>query len=96
MKIGLVSCHSFIQHGGVKSHILGLHNEFRKRGIKSKILVPRRSSSENYGKDVILLGTSLPLNFAGSQADLDINFNPLALEFRLSFSCPGSGKIQIP
>jgi len=80
MKIGLVSCHSFSQPGGVKNHILGLHEEFNKRGIKSKILAPRRSGSENYGKDVILLGTSLPLNFAGSQADLDVNFNPLSLD----------------
>jgi phosphatidylinositol alpha-mannosyltransferase len=80
MKIGLVSCHSFSQPGGVKNHILGLHEEFKKRGIKSKIIAPRRSGSENYGKDVILLGTSLPLNFAGTQADLDINFNPLSLD----------------
>jgi len=80
MKIGLVSCHSFSQPGGVKNHILGLQEEFKKRGIKSKIIAPRRSGSENYGKDVILLGTSLPLNFAGTQADLDINFNPLSLD----------------
>jgi phosphatidylinositol alpha-mannosyltransferase len=80
MKIGLISCHSFSQYGGVKNHILGLHDEFKKRGIKSKIIAPRRFQSENYGKDVILLGTSFPLNFAGTQADFDINFNPLALD----------------
>lgn len=80
MKVGLISFHSFFQPGGVKRHVLGLHKEFKKRGIQSKVIVPRRSKSENYGKDVILLGTSFPLNFSGSQADFCLNFNPLAIE----------------
>lgn len=80
MKIGLISCHSFAQPGGVKNHILGLHGEFKKKGIKSKIIAPRRFQTEDYGKDVILLGTSFPLKFAGTQADFDINFNPIALD----------------
>jgi len=79
MKVGLVCFHTFSQPGGVKKHVLGLYNEYKKRGIKVKIIVPRRSKEENYGKDVILLGTSLPLTFSGSQSDLDINFNPLAI-----------------
>lgn len=80
MKVGLITFHSFSQPGGVKRHVLGLHEEFKKRGIESKIIVPRRSLSEDYGKDVLLLGTSLPMNFNGSQADFDIHFNPLAIE----------------
>jgi len=80
MKIGLISFHSFSQPGGVKRHILGLYKEFKKRGIQTKIIVPRRSRSENYGKDVILLGTSFPLNLSGTQSDFSINFNPLAIE----------------
>ncbi len=79
MKVGLISFHSFFQPGGVKRHVLGLHEEFKKRGIQSKIIAPRRSRAENYGKDVILLGTSFPLKFSGSQSDLCINFNPLAI-----------------
>ncbi|MDD5145386.1 MAG: glycosyltransferase family 4 protein [Candidatus Pacebacteria bacterium] len=79
MKIGLVSFHSFFNPGGVKAHILGLQTEFKKRGIKSKIIVPRRKIPENYGKDVILLGTSLPLKIAGTQADFDIGFNPFSI-----------------
>jgi phosphatidylinositol alpha-mannosyltransferase len=79
MKVGLISFHSFLLPGGVKRHVLGLHKEFKKRGIQSKIIVPRRSRRENYGKDVILLGTSFPLKFSGSQSDLCINFNPLAI-----------------
>jgi len=80
MKIGLISFHSFYKPGGVKRHILGLYGEFKKRRIETKIIVPRRSFRENYGKDVILLGTSFPVNFGGTQSDFDINFNPLSIE----------------
>jgi phosphatidylinositol alpha-mannosyltransferase len=80
MKVALISFHSFLPPGGVKSHILGLSKEFKKRGIEIKIIVPRRSWQENYGKDVILLGTSFPINFGGGKSDLDINFNPLSIE----------------
>ena len=79
MKIGLISFHSFWHPGGIKKHVLGLHKEFKKKGIQSKIIVPRRNKSENYGKDVILLGTSFPMKFSGSQADFCVNFNPLVL-----------------
>src|SRR3989344_5168993 len=80
MKVGLVSFHSFSQPGGVKRHIFGLYKEFKRRGIETKIIVPRRKKNENYGRDVILLGTSFPVNFSGSQADFCVNFNPLAIE----------------
>lgn len=83
MKVGLISFHSFANPGGVKTHILGLFKEFRKKGIKTKIIVPRRKISENYGKNVILLGTSFPVPFGGSQSDIDIHFNPLAIETTL-------------
>ena len=79
-KIGIVSFHSFSQPGGVKNHVLELSKEFQKRNIQTKIIVPRRNKSEEYGKDVILLGTSFPIAFNGSQADFNINFNPVALE----------------
>jgi len=80
MKIALISFHSFYQPGGVKRHILGLAKEFRKRGVEVKIIVPRRKRSENYGKDIVLLGTSFPVIVAGTETDLVINFNPLAIE----------------
>ncbi len=80
LKVGFISFFTFLKPGGVKRHILGLHQEFKKRGIKSKIIVPRRESKENYGKDVILLGTSFHLPVGGTQADFDINFNPFAIE----------------
>jgi phosphatidyl-myo-inositol alpha-mannosyltransferase len=79
MKIGFVSFHSFANPGGVKSHILGLSREFEKRGIETKIIVPRRKRGEKYGENVILLGTSIPVNVAGTQGDLCINFNPLSI-----------------
>ena len=80
MRVGLISFHSFFQPGGVKRHVLGLKEEFKKRGIYSKIIAPRRNRLEDYGKDVILLGTSFPLSFSGGQSDFDINFNPLAID----------------
>jgi phosphatidylinositol alpha-mannosyltransferase len=79
MKIGFVSFHSFANPGGVKSHILGLSREFEKRGIETKIIVPRRKKGEKYGNNVIILGTSIPLNIGGTQGDLCINFNPSSI-----------------
>lgn len=79
MKVGFISFHSFSNPGGVKNHILGLSKEFEKRGIETKIIVPRRSRNEKYGDKVILLGTSIPLNIGGTQGDLCINFNPISI-----------------
>ncbi|MFA5714862.1 MAG: glycosyltransferase family 4 protein [Candidatus Paceibacterota bacterium] len=79
MKVGFVSFHSFANPGGVKSHILGLSQEFEKRGIETKIIVPRRKRGEKYGNNVIILGTSIPLNIGGTQGDLCINFNPSSI-----------------
>lgn len=80
MKVALISLHSFLKPGGVKRHILGLYQEYKKRGVNVKIIAPRRELSENYGKDVILLGTSFPVTFGGSQGDFVINFDPTAIE----------------
>ena len=79
MKIGFISSHSFANPGGVKNHILGLSREFEKRGIETKIIVPRRSLWEKYDRNVILLGTSIPINVIGTQGDLAFNFNPIAI-----------------
>src|SRR3989304_4589285 len=80
MKIGLVSFHSFLQPGGVKNHIINLQKEFKRRRIQSKIIVPRRSPEERYGRDIIFLGTSFPFTVGGTQGDFVVNFNPLAVE----------------
>ncbi|MCD6402625.1 glycosyltransferase, partial [bacterium] len=80
MKVALITFHSFFQEGGVKRHILSLHKEFKKRGIKTKIIVPKRKRSENYGPDVLFLGKSFPVNFAGTQGDFCVSFNPLTIE----------------
>jgi len=79
MKVGLIFFHSFLQPGGVKKHVLDLSRELKKRGVSVKIIAPRRKRSENYGKDVILLGSSFPINFGGSEGHFCINFNPLAI-----------------
>jgi len=80
MKVALISFHSFLKPGGVKTHILELKDEFKRRKIPSKIIVPRRSLKENYGKNVILLGTSLSIPFGGGKSDFGLHFNPLAIE----------------
>lgn len=79
-KIALISFHSFLKPGGVQSHILGLNPEFKRRGFQSKIIVPRRKNEEDYGKDVILLGTSFSIPFGGGKSDFCVHFDPLAIE----------------
>lgn len=80
MRVALITFHTFSQPGGVKRHVLGLLKELKKRDIYAKIIVPRRKRAEFYGKDVILLGTSLPLIAGGTQTEINVNFNPLAIE----------------
>jgi len=85
MKIGLVSYHNFVKPGGVKRHVLGLYREFKKRGIEVKIIAPRRFQKEEYrsqdfGKDIILLGTSFPLNLGGGVGDLGVVFDYFSIE----------------
>jgi len=104
MKVALISAHSFLRPGGVKNHILGLEKEYQKRNIETKIIVPRRKQSEKYEKNIILLGTSFPIEFCGGIADLNISFNPLSIESVLkkekfdvlhfhNFSFPGTTQI---
>lgn len=75
MKIGFVSYHSFLKPGGVKSHIFSLKKEFSKRKIKVKIIVPKRKKKENYGKEVIFLGRSIPAFFLGTEGDCSFALN---------------------
>lgn len=80
LKIGFFPLHSFARPGGVKRHVLALHNEFQKKAISSKIVVPRRHLSEKYGKDIAFLGNAFDLPFDGTQADFTVCFNPLAID----------------
>ena len=79
MKVGFICFHSFVNPGGVKNHILGLSKEFEKRGIETKIIIPRRKFKENYGKNVIIMGMSLPFNIGGTQGDFCMNLNPFSI-----------------
>jgi phosphatidylinositol alpha-mannosyltransferase len=80
MKVALISFHSFLEPGGVKTHVLNLAREFEKRKIDYKIVIPRRKINENYGKNIILLGTSFPLIWGGGTSDLVFNFIPISIE----------------
>lgn len=79
MKVGFICFHSFVNPGGVKNHILGLSKEFEARGIETKIIIPRRKIKENYGKNVIIMGISLPFNIGGTQGDFCMNLNPFSI-----------------
>ncbi|MDD4358196.1 MAG: glycosyltransferase family 4 protein [Candidatus Pacebacteria bacterium] len=80
MKVGFICFHSFVNPGGVKNHILGLSKEFEKRGIETKIIIPRRKFGEKYGKNVIIMGMSLPFNIGGTQGDFCMNLNPFSIK----------------
>lgn len=106
MKVALISAHSFLKPGGVQTHIFGLYKEYQKRKIEAKIIVPKRRLKENYGENVILLGTSFPIRFGGSVSDLNISFNPISIEKTLkkekfdilhfhNFSFPGTFQILL-
>lgn len=73
MKICLVCPYSFSRPGGVKTHVLALYEKFTQKGHYVKIIAPRHDDSENYGKDVILLGKSIP--FPGNSSIADISFS---------------------
>jgi len=80
MKVGLVSYHALYVEGGVKTHILNLQKEFLKKGIECKIIAPRRSRKENYGSDILLLGTSFPITSIGTQGDFCVSFYPVSIK----------------
>ena len=81
LKIGLFSLHSFSNPGGVKEHVLALYKEFKKRGLDTKIIVPRRNSSERYeNQDIKFLGTSFSCPSNGAESDLTICFSPGSIE----------------
>jgi phosphatidylinositol alpha-mannosyltransferase len=83
MKVGLISFHSFLESGGVKTHLFGLSKELEKKKVRVKIIVPRRDLNERYSKNVILLGTSIPVNLGGGMTDLVFNFAPGTIETTL-------------
>lgn len=80
MKVALITFHSFFREGGVKRHVLSLQKEFKKKGVKSKIIVPRRKRREDYSPDILFLGTSFPVSFAGTQGDFCISLTPFSIE----------------
>jgi phosphatidylinositol alpha-mannosyltransferase len=63
---------------------LNLQKEFKKKGIECKIIAPRRSRKEDYGPDVLLLGTSFPITSIGTQGDLCVGFNPFSIKKALN------------
>ena len=79
MKIGLVCPYTFSRPGGVQEHVKALYQEFKKFGQEVKIIVPRKSKTEDYGGDVILLGRSIEAGANDSIIDLSLAAKPLEI-----------------
>lgn len=73
MRIALVCPYSFTHPGGVKQHILGLYQEFKKQKFYVKILTPRVPKASSLA-DMVFLGRSarLPSNYASFDVSLNI------------------------
>ena len=52
-----------------------MKDEFEKRGIEAKVVIPRREKSESYDNDIIFLGRSIPVLFKGTEADFSFALN---------------------
>jgi len=88
VRIALVCPYSFTYPGGVKQHVLGLYQEFKKQKLYVKILTPKSQKAFPL-KDIIFLGRSarLPSNYSSFDVSLKILFT--FMNQLLSFS-PGS------
>lgn len=66
MKVGIYCPYALGEPGGVREHVLGLYREYKKRGIKVKILAPK-TRKRLKGRDFIYLGSSSKVpTFTGS------------------------------
>lgn len=74
MKIGFVCPYSLSRPGGVRTHILALKKKFEEMGENVKIIAPFSFEKKNYGRDVILLGNSIPIPGNSSISDLSFYF----------------------
>ncbi len=70
MKIGLVCPDPFYFPGGIQQHVKFLYRALKKRGHSVKVIAPRYSSDEYYGKDFILLGKSRLFSANASQSHI--------------------------
>lgn len=75
MKIALVCPYSFSRPGGVKTHVLSLKEQFIKKGHHVKIIAPRNNDKEDYGKEIVLLGRSIPFPGNSSMVDISISLD---------------------
>jgi len=73
MRIALVCPYSFTHSGGVKQHVLGLYQEFKRQKLYVKILTPRAKKAPNLA-DMIFLSRSvrLPTNLTSFDVSLNI------------------------
>lgn len=72
MRIALVCPYNFNYPGGVKQHVFGLYQEFKKQKLYVKILTPRAEKAP-FLKDMIFLGRSVRLPTNISSPDISLN-----------------------
>lgn len=74
MKVALVSPFSFAYFGGVQRHVGCLYQHLKKLGIETKIIVPRQKKEEDYGPEIILLGSSFVIPANATRGDVSWSY----------------------
>ena len=74
MKVALVSAYDFAHPGGVANHILFLHKELLRIGHEAKIIAPYSGPKDSIqDKDIIAIGSPVPISSAGSIARITLS-----------------------
>lgn len=74
MKVALVSAYDFSHPGGVANHILFLHKELLRMGHEAKIIAPYSEPKDSIkDKDIIAIGSPVPISSAGSIARITLS-----------------------
>lgn len=72
MKVALVCPYSFAYHGGVQEHVRSLAKVLGNLGHAVKIIGPRQNKKEDYGREIILVGSEIII--PGNDSRVDISY----------------------
>lgn len=70
MKVGMVCPYDWSHPGGVRTHIVGLSNALRRKGVEVEIMAPASSGEPG----IFALGRTLGIPYNGSVARLNFSF----------------------
>lgn len=74
MRIALINPFSFSYQGGVQEHVKALYKVLLSLGNEVKVIAPRQIESEDYGRDFILLGSSIVI--PGNDSRISLSYAP--------------------